>query len=383
MAKLNVTIPAVDVIVNGVTYRKVDRKAQAGDIVKALERGADIEPGAFYNVISADTFSDAANDGRPLSSWEHEVYAPVAAVPISEITYEGATYRKVDRSAREGDCVVFTEYASCITKGQPYLVYEIDYAGDAQITDDDGDSYDTCGDTFDVYEKVAQPTVEPKRLTVGDYARIITADGGHGCAIGSVVKISVDDHKSMPYRSEKADGTTGGWMYESNVEPATEAEFLAQRKPAEPVFSVGELVKVTAVGTHFAKVGDVLRIFEFVDYGPNRIHCEKLDGYRPMAGFFYERELTKLTAEEAATIEKETQETAKWAAIGRKVGEFKRGDIVEATRRMGEKERVIGAVQDVETDVLGVKLPAGAYYSVNSAGATLIVPVEQRFDRAS
>jgi hypothetical protein len=34
MGKLNVVVPAVNVTVDGIEYRKVDRKAQAGDIVR-------------------------------------------------------------------------------------------------------------------------------------------------------------------------------------------------------------------------------------------------------------------------------------------------------------------------------------------------------------
>lgn len=794
MAKLNVTIPAVDVMVNGQAYRKVDRKAQAGDIVKALSTYTDIAAGAFYEVYAdwngVPSFRDDNNDERSVFlSWQdrYETYEPVTTKTPADpsgitsgavINYSGDTYRKVDRSAREGDVIVFPEAPrSYLTSGNPYLVDEIDFAGDAQITDDDGDDLDTDGLAFDVYaivsEEVAQiptqpsaeyrevkrwaekgeririvnlhphehhyeqgaeftvndtdgdgdvrvtcgerahklvalseyvvlepvtptadtyvhngvtyrkdsrvanvgelvlvvantmsgnehgydigavteiigehaggrhgvqrrgsgtrreylatadyvvlvpipsaetaPTplkyaagdfvkvtgnsahhdyavdivvkitetrdnaryggqqfraekadgtrgnwlvtndVEPadeaafeaakaelqKRVTVGDYVKVVREGGSHNYTVGSVVKVTRIDCGTLFY-AEKPDGTVGNMLALKQTEPATEAEFLAQRNPAEPVrlkvgdfakvlhkssmhtedyvsvgdivkiaqdddsripfradvlegrragwftpdqltqatpeevaeaqrkiavgpftdggfavlhtiapdaslsgfsagdyvkvagkgcggrsaltvtnvggsvgycnadalrqiteaeynaevakltqpkapepkFSVGDLVKVTAAGTHFAKVGDTLRIFEFVDYGPNGIHCEKLDGYRPMCGFFYERELTKLSAEEVAAIEKEAQETAKWAEIGRKVGEFKRGDIVKIASS-DSYNGVVGEIERVGESLIGVREFDGAYRGPQMKDAILIVPVELRFD---
>lgn len=84
MVKLNVTIPAVDVMVNGQAYRKVDRKAQAGDIVKALYAREDITEGAFYAVY-ADGDGDPAfrdDDGDERCVFleyrdRYETFAPV------------------------------------------------------------------------------------------------------------------------------------------------------------------------------------------------------------------------------------------------------------------------------------------------------------------
>lgn len=60
MAKLDVVIPAVEVEVGGVKYRKVDRKAQAGDIVRVTAgRYLSVEKGAFYTV------EDGAKHGNP------------------------------------------------------------------------------------------------------------------------------------------------------------------------------------------------------------------------------------------------------------------------------------------------------------------------------
>ncbi|ETT40938.1 hypothetical protein C162_26810, partial [Paenibacillus sp. FSL R7-269] len=141
MAKLNVTYPAVDVMVNGQAYRKVDRKAQAGDIVKALSGYTDVAEGAFYAVYADEdadpAFKDDVGDERYVfldHRDRYETFAPVSSAvtaeapvsPSDELTFEGAQYRKVDRSAREGDVIVFPEAPrSYLTSGKPYLVDEI------------------------------------------------------------------------------------------------------------------------------------------------------------------------------------------------------------------------------------------------------------------
>ncbi|WP_419884867.1 hypothetical protein [Paenibacillus sp. B-A-8] len=481
MTKLNVVIPAVNVTVDGVEFRKVDRKAQAGDIVRFnAECWRSFTEDAFYAVINHDDglcVVDDDGDNRFLVLTQYtymfEVYAPVFADPSAEITFDNAKYRKVDRSAREGDVIVFTdedEIERFLTLGKPYVVTEIDWAGDPQITDDDGDDFDACGCDFDVYEKIsveyrevkrkaavgerikivntsdhrwtngeefpvmdadsdgdvyvkhpegkrhgdgyalvglrqyvvlepvnAQVKAQPERLTVGDYAKII-ADAAGLAKIGAIIKITKDRaDNSAPYDGEYADGmATPVYFRESELEPATEAEFLAQRKPAEPKFNVGDSVKLTIAdgekpcygwgSVSNGDIGKVTRVFG----ASLRVDFPKQRGWDAKP-----EELAKVTAEEIAalaSIEKEAQEIAKWAKLGRKVGEFKRGDIVEAKRVMDDCSRVYGQVKDEPMPQgsgsgayigMGLRLPDGGYRAVTTDGATLIVPVEQRFDTQS
>jgi hypothetical protein len=153
----------------------------------------------------------------------------------------------------------------------------------------------------------------------------------------------------------------------------------------------GDYVKVTdAGGAGSAKVGDIAVITNENWLGMGTIiDVKTLDGRE--YGMLKTR-FTPATPEEVAQAQaeaqrkvKEAQETAKWAAIGRKVGEFKRGDIVEATRLLGKKERVIGEVEDVPQQedggmAAGLRLPDGTFYAVDADGMALITPVEQRFD---
>jgi hypothetical protein len=146
-----------------------------------------------------------------------------------------------------GDVIVYEDAPfSWITVGSAYVVTEIDSDKDARIMDDEGDNYDTCGDVFTTYRKVS----EKKRLTVGDYAKVVRDIGYHNYVIGSVIKIAVDDHDRKPYQADKADGTRGTWLYEHELEPATKAEFDAQKKPADPrsQFAAGDKVRLLSGG---------------------------------------------------------------------------------------------------------------------------------------
>lgn len=321
MTKLNVVIPAVNVMVeiggSNVEFRKVDRKAQAGDIVKALSDGADIDAGAFYRVAFESHFADNNGDDRPRSVWKHEVYEKVSA-----------RYHEVKRKAAVGERIkiVNAEFACGhygngtelkVTAVARDVSGSIDHVKTAEV------SIAILDTEYVVLEPVnAQAKAEPERLTVGDYVQISCARyTGDYLKIGEVRKIAKVDGSDIPYKADKLDGSDHDWF----------------------------------------RAGD----------------------------------LEKLTEEEAFAIEKEAQETEekrreelKWNAIGRKVGEFKRGDIVEAKRLLGDKNRVMGEVLDVPQPedggmAAGLHVPGGTYYAVDADGMTLITPVEQRFDTLS
>lgn len=62
--------------------------------------------------------------------------------------------KKWQTKPKKGDYIVFeTSGVSHITPGRPYFVDLTDLCGDAMVTDNDGDNYDTVGDEFTVYRK--------------------------------------------------------------------------------------------------------------------------------------------------------------------------------------------------------------------------------------
>ncbi|ETT64906.1 hypothetical protein BSK66_07800 [Paenibacillus odorifer] len=579
MTKLNVVIPAVNVMVeiggSNVEFRKVDRKAQAGDIVKITEDDMPryVIEGAFYEVDSVDSHGDPQiidedGDEYDLCGHSFEVYealtpvfAEVAAESTGEITFEGAQYRKVNRSAREGDVIIlrsapFEEYD--ITQGTPYEVTLVDSSDDPHIKDDEGGDYDTCDDVFDVYEKVsaettvrgvqylevkrqaragetikmmdddgadgwaegdtfivteidsdgdavfedndgdtrykdtdyyvvlepvnaeakAESAAKPKRLTVGDYAKVVNPKGYREHRRGQIVEIFEDVHDRQPFKARSLIDGGENWYCEHEITLATPEEVSAakaaaqaeaQRKAAigpfagggfaqiidrtkslamsaadtdgyvkvsvepdgkyalslkksngeysgycnadalrqiteeeynaavapKPTFSVGDKIRITRTQANWP-VGTVATITEVLacpNHSSGTVRAHALGDTYLADGNCFEL----LTAEEASAIEKEAQEAEekrreelKWATIGRKVGEFKRGDIVSFVKTGGEKG--VGTVEDSGSvdDCIGVRVGAQPYDGEKYRGvffdegdsATLITPVEQRFDTA-
>lgn len=570
MAKLNVVIPAADVEVIGeggvkTKYRKVDRDAKRGDIIKITDNddSSYVIEDAFYTVEYLDGADDPQildedGDEYDAGHMEYEVYEkvtePVASIP-DEVAFEGTKYRKVDRSAEEGDVILITELADeddAITTGGLYRVESLDWAGDPQITDDDGEDFDTCGTSYEVYEKVAGPATQqyrevkrpakvgerikivdlwkgedrykagdefsvdkvresdgyvwvdslgariialteyvvlepidsaqpaqPKRLTVGDYAKVIAdrttsdRDPISGGAVGDIVEVVEVDGTAVPYCVKTVEGASVGaknWARAWALEYVDKAEFLAQK-----AFKVGDYVKVmdASGASGIAKVGDIgavtngnwsggpigdqtiieietldgreygmyahrfvrateaeveaakqaLKYGDFTDYeaaADPRNQFAKGDKVRLISGggtlglYDYEtggiytvsdpkystgkieitgggqptayakpEQLEKVSAEEIAEIEK-------WTAIGRKVNEFKPGDLIKIKRNItaaGVDPGEISEVKEVNAGMFGngVRLtklnPQGIHAWVGYDDIELIVPVEQRFDR--
>lgn len=389
MAKINVEVPAVNVKYNGEEYRKVDRKAQAGDIVRITE-----------------TYGDD---------------------PIEEVTVGGF-----------------------------YVVNRLDFVGDAQITDDDGEEYDTVGDTLEVYEKVAAalPQAPDANVKVGDRIRIISAWGTEGkykngdeFTVRSVEpgdRVYVNEHARIIHPSEyeviaPADDiiTHEGVQYRKVTRKANVGELvevfehprseqngiqtvrgaesdghiyyakggrrpygyyvlepLASPKP--PRLKVGEYAKViddtstiTGVKRSETYVSEIRRIVEDDNSGIP-FKAEKLDGSD--YGWFRENTSVRATDEEVAAAkaalakaEAERKETAKWAAIRRKVNEFKAGDIVdcvgEAKGRTGFGE-VLAEIEPQKK--YRVKYPTRYGICTEPVDIiTLVTPVEQRFDKVA
>ncbi|RCX22904.1 hypothetical protein DFP94_101493 [Fontibacillus phaseoli] len=464
MAKLNVTVPTVEVEIEGVKYRKVDRKAAVGDVLKITDNDdCDyVIDGAFYEVTRVDCcddpqFIDEDGDEFDGADVEYEVY--------EKVTESTQKYREVKRKASAGERIKIVELWPIEDRYEVGDEFTVD-----KVRESDGYVWvDSLGErvialteyvVLEPIEESAQPA-KPKRLTVGDYAKVVADNASHNYAVGTFVKIVIDDHRHYPYRAEKADGTLGNWLDEKDVECATEAEVAAAQREAKEALKYGdfadggyaELVNApeSLVRHRGIKNGDfvTVQIADIpgkyalrVDKGEKHGYCDasalrkvtreeyeaavdprnqfaKGDKVRLISGggtlglFDYETggiytvgdpkpgntsekvqitgggqptayakpdQLEKVSAEEVAEIEK-------WAAIGRKVGEFKRGDIVEAKRSLGSSDWIYGKVEDeprIQLDgelLMGLRIPSGYYYAVYVKDAKLIVPAEQRFDR--
>ncbi|WP_149093377.1 hypothetical protein [Paenibacillus terrae] len=296
MAKLNVTVPAVDVEVNGVKYRKVDRDAQVGDIIRYDEDRDYVTKGAFYAVTRIDGagdphISDDDGDDHDLCGEDFEVYAKVSEASVA--------YNEVKRWAEPGEHIRIVRKDSDEERyenGAEFVVDSADGDGDVRVTAKSGYSVLVLLSEYVVLEPATAEKSTPKRLTVGDYAKVIANSMIHNYTIGSFVKIVRDDEDHQPYRAEKADGTEGTFLAEKDVEPATEAEFLAQKR-----LKVGEFAKVVAktwtTTSGYVSVGDVVKITKD-DASSRPFRADTVGGMR--AGWFTESELVRATDEEVA-----------------------------------------------------------------------------------
>ncbi|EAD7926519.1 hypothetical protein IOQ85_000031 [Listeria monocytogenes] len=99
-----------------------------------------------------------------------------------EIHVLGNTYEKVANKAEKGDYIVFeTSVVSHITPGRPYFVDRTDFRGDARVTDNDGDDYNTVGDEFTVYRKKDVDNESEKlnsgSTALGEYFVVLSTHG--------------------------------------------------------------------------------------------------------------------------------------------------------------------------------------------------------------
>ncbi|MGY0700851.1 hypothetical protein ACW6VA_05905 [Bacillus subtilis] len=150
-------------------------------------------------------------------------------------------------------------------------------------------------------------------------------------------------------------------------------------EPKPERLKVGDYAKVVKnVRGHEVEVGTLLLVTA-IDNEPPFIKCDELSGNR--IGWFYEDELVRATDDEVA----EAKRAAKWAEIGREVGEYKVGDVVAYDDPTWFENSGIGEVVGLSAgeprvrsvSSRGNKLP----YYLDPGKLRLITPVEARFDR--
>ncbi|MRX54657.1 hypothetical protein GJU41_11805 [Bacillus idriensis] len=159
----------------------------------------------------------------------------------------------------------------------------------------------------------------------------------------------------------------------------------------EPDLKVGDYAKVINDGeTSVFKKGDFVKITR-VNYSIWDYEAESLDGNKGEQ--FFEREIAKATDQEIAAAKAQAEakrEADRWEKIGRKPGEYKKGDIV---RVLGDNP--LGS-RNKDGDIGEIYKSFGSNYAVRvvardgddngdfhqSDSTELITPVESRFDLA-
>jgi hypothetical protein len=252
----------------------------------------------------------------------------------TRVEYNGAVYEKADDEAKAGDLVRVIDalYITCVEDGGFYDVF--DRHDRLMFLDDYGDfrPYKLNRRGFETFRKVSE------------------------------TKASAD----LAERLAELERRLEALEERAGVKEESEAE-------SAPKFKVGDYAKVIAEGMWSdIGVGNIVKIVgpkdEDGDY-----KAELLDG----SDYDYFRD---------EHLEKVTEEEARWAKIGRKPGEFKKGDIVRVIDSASHK------ICSGEIGILGEKDFAGLFRVLVRDVTTcnwhspqrleLIAPVEQRFDFA-
>lgn len=319
----------------------------------------------------------------------------------TKVLYDGVEYVRVEGEGQLGDIGLrISKPTTFVSLGH---FYPIIYDRGLRYIDDDGDLMGVPPGTFSFFRKVSasQPSLEDrvstnekdieslksdvtalKGETKTEYVRIDKSEA----KAGDFVKFdeSPDDYLTAGkyYEIYRVDGCGDPQIYDDDGDSYDTCgkRFEVYRKvsAAEPKperLKVGDYAKVVGNESgHYAEIDEIVLVKrDDKDFAP--FHCEKLNGNE--AGIFYEDELVRATDEEVAEAKRAAAERKKWAAIGREVGEYKVGDIVQYLY-----DREICEVVDVDEDGrVEVATQNHGICVENQSSIELIAPVEARFDR--
>ncbi|KMM63414.1 hypothetical protein ACH95_00870 [Bacillus glycinifermentans] len=328
---------------------------------------------------------------------------------ITKVAYDGAEYERVEGPAQTGDLVLpITDGFRDATKGSFYKAIDVDRDGDAVILDDVGDRDGSFRHNYDLFRKVSasHPSLEDRVSTnekdiaalksdvaalKGEdepkYIRIDKSEAKAGDYVKFIETYDDDITKEKMYEIDQVDwlgdiyftDDVGDENYASADDTyAVYRKVSAASAEAEPKperLKVGDYAKVVRNESgHYAEIDEIVLVKrDDKDFAP--FHCEKLNGNE--AGIFYEDELVRATDEEVAEAKRAAAERKKWAAIGREVDEYKRGDMV---RYLDDRE-ICEVVAVGEDGRVKVATQNHGNCTENQSSIELIAPVEARFDR--
>ncbi|MCY8570351.1 hypothetical protein [Bacillus haynesii] len=391
---------------DGAEYERVEgiprSVGRAGDLLLNGCDHSDLEVNAFYKIVNKSgygkTIYDEVEDSHGSALIEGSVFRKVSASQpsledrvstnekdiealksdVAALKGEAKTeYVRINKSeAKAGDFVKFDEAPNrYLTAGKYYEICRVDDYGDPHIVANDGGRFDTYyAGVFEVYRKVSAAEPKPERLKVGDYAKVVNFSNSTSKR-GDIVKIIDDDESAAPFRAEHLNGDSAGWFYEHDLVRATDEEVdEAIDAVARAKFKKGAKVRLKSGGGDYPLIGfedgSIYYVYDNDYYHgvEKKIALEILGEFG--RGFATPDQLELLTEEEAAEIEK-------WAAIGREVGEYKIGDMVQYLYD-GEICEVVAVGEDGRVKVATQN---HGNCTENQSSIELIAPVEARFDR--
>lgn len=254
---------------------------------------------------------------------------------IKKVSYDGAEYTVATGDAKVGDLVLCVNESSFFTEGAFYLTQDVYEGGGPRMKDDEDDYFGLQEDAYVLFRKISAQTTP---------------------------------------------------TIEERVEEL-EAE-VAQLKALKPKFSVGDYVKI--VKSYVGYEGEIAKITGVGEYSTAKGIAEfEIEHIPKKNGLFAVTadQIVKATDDEVTMAKEKAEEIHKWAKIGRKVNEFKKGDVVRVlAHARGRKVGEIGTVENsgtVGADGIGIRFGDGAFVGICRKGdnAELIAPVDARFDK--
>lgn len=364
------------------------------------------------------------------------------------IEFEGATYRKVDCEAREGDVVIFRKNTSVsVDIDKPYKVVFSNYGGGNCGPGVLGhyrvykDCYGRTRETVDVYEPIEQAKYVPQEgdivvitgntnmsrnaigdigkiekcnnddglyavevpgkprtfesngnwtcfnemrkatpeeveqyeqeahqasFSLGDYVKVTDNFDDDTVNVGDICEIVYDDKTDLPFKLKRlSDGKTSGFMYAQGVVKATDEEVA---KALKPKLKAGDFVKIVNSDEYFTD-----GTYEVFAQNADNLFVLDDDGDKSFQILKNSDNYEILSAEEA-----------KWAKIGRKPNEFKKGDVVRVVAHAnGKCVGEIGLIEDAGIiGEGGVGVRCGENYAAicwKGESVELLAPVESLF----
>lgn len=350
--------------VASVKYRKVDRKPQVGDFVYMQHYDEGLTKGKVYEIHRLDSDGDGVfydNDGdercfrinrngRQLVE-RFETVADLEAqlselqVKIDEKKAEEEKARDPRNAFAKGDKVRLISGGDehplhGFKNGEVYTVSSPNTTWHSSKRVEIVSCYHQGYALPEEIVKLTEKEVaELNRLKVGEYAKVVGKTSlfvSDEIDVNSIVEITAVDNTDIPYQAKAvANSEWAGWFGVTQLTRATDEEVAeAKRKLEEKKIVVGAYVKLTieegkrpAHGWGGVSNGDIGVVRSLSDGSVVYVDFPEQNDWRGILS-----ELTVLSGEEVAAEKAKAEEVAKWAKIGRKVNEFKVGDVIEITK---------------------------------------------------
>jgi len=288
------------------------------------------------------------------------------------ITFEGVEYTLVDRKAQDGDVVILTETGGDLFEtDRPYKV-----VNGIEIADDDGDLFELYKPrlkrteaTVKVYERIE----ETPQFKEGDRVKTL-ADGEDGDIeageVGTIEWINDMPDDDDPYIiGVQTDGDDNSDYFRPQ-----DLELVAEESEENPALKVGDIAVVIGdkTGIENLEKGDVVKLEG--NRGTFDFRARRSDGDSEL---FNKGDLRPATDEEKAQYE----QALKCAKLGRKPGEFKKGDIVRYLGGSSLKGTIVEVYSDSVFGKTSVKFENDfGICTERNEELELIAPVEARVD---